>query len=246
MQVPVPVPVPTLQRFTVWPAGVLPALWKGSLALKTVVKKPKGNAPMPNDMWKPVSPKPWNIWAQTRNRESNEISETPAVFQGKAWESAASPRLCSLAPFSVPEAEVGFSTCNTNSRSQRGHAPSDETEPGRRTWGPPGWSFLCRTAGWPSLCWCPPCTPDTAAGWAASPTTERNETRTPHARVTSTDSNQSGKPCLVQKGSEIRAQMSWRWISRRRPIKVISVFVRRALRHQRRLSTLLLLSLCRR
>lgn len=37
----------------------VPALWKGSLVLKTVVKKPNGNAPIPKDMWKPVSPNPW-------------------------------------------------------------------------------------------------------------------------------------------------------------------------------------------
>lgn len=43
------------------------------------------------------------------------------------------------------------------------------------TWGPPGWSSLCRTAGLPSLCWCPPCTRDTAVGLAASPTTDEEE-----------------------------------------------------------------------
>lgn len=39
------------------PVSTRGADWK-SLVLKTVVKKPKGNAPMPKDMWKPVSVNP--------------------------------------------------------------------------------------------------------------------------------------------------------------------------------------------
>lgn len=56
-----------------------PGLWKGSLALKTVVKKPKGNAPMPKDMWKPVSLKPWNLCAGTGGDTKPSITENSVI-----------------------------------------------------------------------------------------------------------------------------------------------------------------------
>lgn len=92
----------------------LPALWNASLVLKTVVKKPKGKAPMPNDMWKPVSPKPWNICTQekknTKLKQKQEVclnnaasteKHRLAVFERKWWNGkrthpASALWLCSL------------------------------------------------------------------------------------------------------------------------------------------------------
>ena len=51
----------------------VPGLWKVSLVLKTVVKKPNGKAPIPNDMWNPVSPNPWKGWR--RKKQDEEVKE---------------------------------------------------------------------------------------------------------------------------------------------------------------------------
>lgn len=79
-----------------------PGLWKGSLALKTVVKKPKGNAPMPKDMWKPVSLKPWNLCAGTGGDTKASIRKNPGIKSNSKKTAAftdpsSALRFCSLA-----------------------------------------------------------------------------------------------------------------------------------------------------
>lgn len=111
----------------------LPALWKGSLAFKTVVKKPKGNAPIPKDMWKPVSPKPGNIWERRGwvlkeifisiygKRSVNTKGLTPPLLSGSV--------LC-------PWGRGGV--FNLSRTKRRSHSGPNRTKPTERTATVPG------------------------------------------------------------------------------------------------------------
>lgn len=97
----------------------------------------------------------WRLWWRSRkgkHRSQRTCGSHCPRTPGRA--------LCSLALFSVPEDEAGFST-----------------------WGPLGWSSLCRRGGWLSLCRCLLYTQDTAVGWAVSPTIDEGRASRTSART---------------------------------------------------------------
>ena len=62
---------------------MVPGGGRPSFMLNAVANIPKGNAPIPNDIWKPPSPnpKPWNPCREQSNRREKRYQSFKAYFR---------------------------------------------------------------------------------------------------------------------------------------------------------------------
>lgn len=112
-----------------------------------------------------------------KNRLKTRQKEKSVIMSNKKQVDSLTPPLLSGSVL-CPWGRGGVFNLNSNKNSEKATrrlACKTGAKHSWGTWGPLGWSSLCRTVGWLSLCWCPLYRRDTAACWAASPTTERRK-----------------------------------------------------------------------